>query len=109
MINYMLDLMEDVTDFNWQNAKAAHAVLCCEFQRGTVSWEDTDRIYHHIRRAQIQRVGLKQRTPENLGFVVFIKTVRVSIPRTMRLQVKCTDTSAGIVEYLSCTSQTLSE
>ena len=51
MINYMSDLMEDVTDFNWQNAKAAHAVLCCEFERGTVSWEDIDR----IRRAHVQK------------------------------------------------------
>ena len=54
MINYMSDLMEDVTDYNWQNAKAAHAVLCCEFEHGTVSWEDTDRI-DHIRRAHAQR------------------------------------------------------
>ena len=25
MISYMADLMEDATDFSWQNAKAAHA------------------------------------------------------------------------------------
>ena len=43
MINYMSDLMEDVTNFSWQNAKAAYAVLCYEFEQSTVSWEDTDR------------------------------------------------------------------
>ena len=38
MISYMSDLMEDATDFSWQNAKAAHA------EHGTVSWEDTEQI-----------------------------------------------------------------
>ena len=37
MISYMSDLMEEATDFSWQNAKAAHAVLCCEFECGAVS------------------------------------------------------------------------
>ena len=30
MIQYMGELMEDATDFSWQGAKAAHAVLLCE-------------------------------------------------------------------------------
>ena len=34
MIQYMGELMEDATDFSWQGAKAAHAVLLCEFERG---------------------------------------------------------------------------
>ena len=44
MVQYMSELMEDATDFTWQGAKAAHAVLLCEFERGTVSWRDTNRI-----------------------------------------------------------------
>ena len=46
--------MEDATDFTWQGAKAAHAVLMCEMERGTVQWEDGDRI-DRIRRAHAQK------------------------------------------------------
>ena len=44
MVSYMGDLMEDATDFSWQSAKAAHAVMLCEMERGVLTWEDTDRI-----------------------------------------------------------------
>ena len=54
MISYMSDLMEDATDFSWQGAKAAHAVLCCELERGTVTWNDSHRI-DRIRRAHAQK------------------------------------------------------
>ena len=50
---YLHDLMEDATDFTWSSAKAAHAVLLCEMERGTVSWSDTNRI-GWIRRAHVQ-------------------------------------------------------
>ena len=39
MISYMSDIMEDTTDFSWQGAKAAHAVLYCELERHTVTWD----------------------------------------------------------------------
>ena len=54
MIQYMGELMEDATDFSWQGAKAAHAVLLCEFERGGTNWEDTARI-DRIRRAHAQK------------------------------------------------------
>ena len=34
MISYLGDLMEDAMDFSCQGAKAAHAVLLCEIERG---------------------------------------------------------------------------
>ena len=34
MLNYLSDLMEDATDFSWQGAKALHAVLLCDMERG---------------------------------------------------------------------------
>ena len=46
--------MEDATDFSWQGAKAAHAVLLCETERGSLQWEDLDRI-DRIRRAHAQK------------------------------------------------------
>ena len=54
MVAYLGDLMEDATDFSWQGAKAAHAVLLCEMERGTVTWEDQERI-DRIRRAHAQK------------------------------------------------------
>ena len=50
MISYLGDLMEDATDFSWQGAKAAHTVLLCEMERGSLKWEDTDRV-DRVRRA----------------------------------------------------------
>ena len=44
MLMYMADLIEDAMDFNWQNAKAAHTVLCCELECDSVKWGNTLRI-----------------------------------------------------------------
>ena len=54
MVSYLSDLMEDATDFTWQGAKAAHAVLMCEVERGSLQWVDTDRI-DRICRAHAQK------------------------------------------------------
>ena len=54
MLSYLCDLMEDANDFTWANAKASHAVLLCEMERGGVTWSDTSRI-DRIRRAHAQR------------------------------------------------------
>ena len=54
MLWYLHDLMEDATDFIWGSAKAAHAVLLCEMERGKVSWSDTSRI-DRIWRAHAQK------------------------------------------------------
>ena len=54
MISYMADLMEDTTNFSWRKAKTAHAILCCELERGTVTWEDVSRI-DRIRTAHAQK------------------------------------------------------
>ena len=54
MLWYLHELMEDATDFTWSNAKAAHAVLLCEMEKGSVSWKDTNRI-DRICRAHTQK------------------------------------------------------
>ena len=54
MISYLGDLMEDATDLSWQGVKAAHAVLLCEMERGSLRWEDTERI-DRVRRAHAQK------------------------------------------------------
>ena len=40
----MANLMENATDFSWQEAKAAHAVLLCDMEMGALQWDHTDRI-----------------------------------------------------------------
>ena len=46
--------MGDATDFTWQGAKVAHAVLICKMERGSLQWEDTNQI-DRIRRAHAQK------------------------------------------------------
>ena len=54
MACYLGDLIEDATDFTWQGTKAAHAVLMCEMEPGSLQWEDTYQI-DRIRRAHAQK------------------------------------------------------
>ena len=54
MLYYLADIMSDATDFSWQNAKAAHAVLLCDMERGAVSWQETSKI-DRVRRAHAQK------------------------------------------------------
>ena len=54
MIQYMGELMEDATDFFVAGAKAAHAVLLCQLEKGPTNWEDTARI-DRIHRAHAQK------------------------------------------------------
>ena len=54
MVSYLSDLMVDATDFSWQGAKAAHAVLLCELERGSLQWEYMDQM-DQIRRAHAQK------------------------------------------------------
>ena len=36
MLAYLSELMEDANNFAWSSAKAAHAVILCEMERGTL-------------------------------------------------------------------------
>ena len=54
MLVHLADLMEDASDFSWPNAKAAHAVILCEMERGLLGWQDTNRL-DRLRRAHAQK------------------------------------------------------
>ena len=60
MVSYLGDLMEDATDFTYQGAKAAHAVLMCEMERDSLQREDMDRI-DRIRRAHAPKTCSRER------------------------------------------------
>ena len=55
MLDYCINLLEEVRDFSWSSAKASHAVLLCCMEHGEIgSWLDTDKI-DRVRRAHSQR------------------------------------------------------
>ena len=54
MLWYLNELMEDASDFALASAKACHAVLLCEMERGSLDWHNTNRI-DRIRRAHAQK------------------------------------------------------
>ena len=77
-------------DFSWASAKASHAVLLCEMERGTVDWSNRSRI-DRIRRAQasvipvvISKIGLEIKThTANHGTASHIRQVCAQILLTM--------------------------
>ena len=88
MIGYIADLMEDATDFSWQEAKAAHAVLCCELERGgEVSWDDSARIdrrlMHRSKQVKCPEAVGKMTWPIVHGFVSIFKMVLVYTTKIM--------------------------
>ena len=60
MLDYVIDLLDDATDFSWASAKASHAVLLCRMEQGEIkSWSETEKI-DRVRRAHAQRHGNAQ-------------------------------------------------
>ena len=90
MVTYMGDLMED-TDFSWQSAKAAHAVMLCEMERGVLTWEDTERI-DRIRGAHAQKhlSSYKQGWAKS-GENGFAKTFNKAFVVTVRSMIRMVD------------------
>ena len=36
MLDYVIDLLDDATDFSWGSAKASHAVLLCRMEQDEI-------------------------------------------------------------------------
>ena len=55
ILDYVIDLLDDATDFSWASAKASHAVLLCRMEQGEItSWLQREKI-DRVRRAHAQR------------------------------------------------------
>ena len=98
MLQHLGDIMKDTSDFSWQSAKASHADLLCEMERGKVTWQDTTRI-DRVRRAYAQKhqsTGRqnwgKSLVRENSGSVNSIRMGHVHLIRITRLGAKFTGT-----------------
>ena len=47
MLDYLISLMDDTNDFNWDVTKAIHAVLLCRMEQEEIkNYTQTDKIYH---------------------------------------------------------------
>ena len=53
-LKYLAALLEDASDFNFENAKACHAVVLTSMEHDKVSWEDTNEL-DRLRRQHAQR------------------------------------------------------
>ena len=64
MLYYVIDLLDDATDFPWASPKASHAMLLCRMEQGVIkSWLETDKI-DRVRRAHPQRHNSYQSSTE---------------------------------------------
>ena len=55
MLDFLVSLMDDATDFSWHVAKASHAVLLCTMEQGEIQdYSQIDKI-DRIRRVNAQK------------------------------------------------------
>ena len=54
MLDYLGNIMEDASDFSWESAKAAHAILLTNMEADRLNWAETDKI-DRVQRAHAQR------------------------------------------------------
>ena len=50
MLDYLGNIMGDASDFSWESAKAANAILLTNMEADRLNWSKTDKI-DHVRRA----------------------------------------------------------
>ena len=101
MLHYLADIMSDATDFSWQNAKAVHAVLLCDMERGAISWEETSKLIGlgglvPKNTHKILNLGPKIQIPAQVkshGFAKHFKLVYVALIGTMRAMANGKDIS----------------
>ena len=66
MLDYLIHLFDDATDFFWASAKASHAVLLCRMKQGEIAgWAETDKI-DRVRRAHAQRHSVGQNSTQRV-------------------------------------------
>ena len=64
MLDYVINLLDDATDFSRGSAKASHVVLvCCMEQGEIVGWAETEKI-DRVRRAHAQRHSVGQNSTQ---------------------------------------------
>ena len=88
MTAYLSDLIEDASDFSWQGAKAAYAVLLCKMEHGSLRWDMVIELIAYTGRMprnmhQVNKIGVEM-TTKNLGFAKSFKQILVLIQGIMK-------------------------
>ena len=66
MLDYVINLLNDATDFSWSSAKASHVVLlCCMEQGEKAGWVDIKKI-DRVSRAYVERHSVGQNSTQRL-------------------------------------------
>ena len=60
-LKYLANLLEDASDFSFENAKACHAVGLTTMEQDKLAWSDTLKL-HRLRRQHVQRHGAPSQT-----------------------------------------------
>ena len=102
MLNYLSDLMEDANDFSWHGAKAAHAVLMCDMERGAVTWDDGPRVRRAHAQKHVQNFKIFGKNGEMVNKRPwFCKSYQsgacMRMQKIMKVMANCTDISVAIV------------
>ena len=70
-LNYLASLLEDASDFSFENAKACHAVILTDMERDKLTWEDTHLLDRYRRQhaqrhdAPVQRQNFQPKKQQN--------------------------------------------
>ena len=75
MLDYLGNLMEDASDFSWESAKAAHAIVLTNMEADRLRWTETEKL-DRIRRAHAQRHTSS--THSNASKSLYTKKVKTS-------------------------------
>ena len=68
MLDYLGNVMEDASDFSWDSAKAAHAILLTNMEAERVTWSETPQNYR-LCRAHAQRHSSQNQSSVTCTFV----------------------------------------
>ena len=79
MLDYVIDLLDDATDFSWASAKASHTVLLCHMEQGEIkSWLETEKI-DRVGQAHTQRQSTSQNSSQRTQNILLLKLPLVYI------------------------------
>ena len=101
MLDYIIDLLDDATDFSWASAKASHAVLLCRMEQGEIGsgWKPnklTGYVGLTLKDTIMVKVVLKEHKtsihPRKLPLVYIKLKGCARKNKPMRLKVSCTNT-----------------
>ena len=81
-LHYLINLLNDASDFSFDNAKACHAVVLTSMEHDKVAWQETDKLDRFRRQHAQQHPALNQ-IVERLGHLLQELGLEVSHHKTV--------------------------